>query len=303
MLYVHACYMYMICTLYMYGSIMVYHIQVTFLGSLVNTKEMTQVFIGAFYGIPFFSVDQSPSVEQLQSLEERLLSQYYLYRDSLTSALLSYTNLHGNTPCSKQYEERVNRDYQQCYKTQVCLARLRNFKKSLNETKHGSDDQSGAFGLPDVSDIDYQQYSISKLSKLIGCLVDTLLALNSTPPKKSADNLTPTSAQQNELDQNGVAEDEGFSLDAVLVDQLPMLTEDECKVLFNALCIHGIPKMHARAIALLIKFGGSQNWWGEFVIKMAIDLFGTQQTAIFNKERYGSAKKFSCTWFFNNLNP
>ena len=91
----------------------------TFLGSLTNTREMTQIFIGAFYGIPIFTREQSPSTTQLRSLEDRLLSQYYLHRDSLSSALLSYASLQGGASNSQLYEDRVNQEYQQCFKMQV----------------------------------------------------------------------------------------------------------------------------------------------------------------------------------------
>lgn len=255
----------------------------TFLCSLTSAREVAQVFIGAFYGIPLFPADLCPSLEQLHSLEEWQLSQYYLHRDSLTSALLSYVSLQGNAlGSSQQYEEKVNIEYQQCFKMQVSLARLRNFVKKTTDLQSERDRVGGVYQLPDESCIDYSRFSISKLSKMVGCLVDTLLAL-------SIDMATPSEASPKMSKEEGeetVAavlprEQEFRALDT----QVRLLTEDECRVLFYTLCIHGIPKVHARAIALLIKYGGAQSWWGGFIVGVVADLFGRQQPAVFNKER------------------
>lgn len=249
---------------------------------------MSQVFIGAFYGIPLFPADQSPSVEQLLSLEEWLLSQYYLHRDSLTSALLSYATLQGGAlGSSQQYEDKVNAEYQQCFKMQVSLARLRNFVKKKIDSESPCSEKGGTYNLPDESCIDYSWFSISKLSKMVGCLVDALLALGvdakispEISPVDSAERGVASLVMEGELYGELPVSDSGSHL-----TQVRLLTEDECQVLFYTLCIHGIPKMHARAIALLIKYGGSQSWWGGFIVKVAADLFGGQQTAVFNKER------------------
>ena len=261
----------------------------TFLGSLVNTREPADVLIGSFYGIPLLSPDQTPSMEQLHTLEEHLLSQYYLYRDSLTSALLSYASVHSGAQSTKRCEEKVNYDYQLCFKTQVRLARLRNIICQLRPRE----EQSRVFQLPDGSRINFSQYSISKLSKLIGTLLNTILSLNVDAEKPpGGEGVAPPrnrfegEGRRDRSRLEGVAEDEGLEEDMQWFGQLPLLSEEECRVLFLMMCIHGTPQMHARTIALLINFGGSQTWWGKFIVKMAVTLFGGQQTHVFNKERY-----------------
>lgn len=228
-------------------------------------------------------------MEQLQTLEERLLSRYYLHRDSLTSALLSYASLHSGASNTKSCEEKVNYDYQLCYKTQVCLGRLR----SVIGQVRPREEQSGIFHLPDGSCVNYSQYSISKLSKLIGTLLNTILSLNiDTENISSGECLVPLRIGGEEDDERGdrprlegIPEDEGLEEDMQWYGQLPLLSEEECRVLFLMMCIHGTPQMHGRTIALLINFGGSQKWWGAFIVKMAVSLFGGQQTEVFNKER------------------
>lgn len=249
---------------------------------------MVQVFIGAFYGIPLFPPDQAPSMEQLHSLQEWLLSQYYLHRDSLTSALLSYATQQGAPPTvlgpAHQYEDRVNVEYQQCFKMQVSLARLGNFIRRESEIDSESSG-GGVFRLPSESCIDYANFSASKLSKMVGCLVDTLLAL-SAADGTAAPSSGPSSGGVSPKEEEQPLALVGSDNDPFSQPQhVRLLTEEECRVLFYTLCIHGIPKMHARAIALLIKYGGSQSWWGGFIVKVAADLFGGQQAAIFNKER------------------
>ena len=120
---------------------------------------------------------------------------------------------------------------------------------------------------------------------MIGCLVDTLLILNIDAQKSEGDSTPPKMEDKIDSLADIGQEDEGLEMDASWMDHVPLLAEDECRVLFSTLCIHGIPKLHARAIALLIKFGGSQHWWGDFLVQMAVDMFGAQQAAIFNKER------------------
>ena len=255
------------------------------MGSLTNSREPAEFLIGSFYGIPLLSIDYTPTTSQLRNLEEQLLSQYYLHRDSLKSALLSYYSHHGNPLSVKRCEERVNYDYQQCFKTQVSLARLRGVMKHLKP----SEDRSQVFQLSDGSGVDYSLLSISKLSKLIGTLLNTTLSLhygvNSETFEENFDG-TQQSGEDLWPRVDRVLEDEGLEED---VDwgcgQVPMLSEDDCRVLFLMLCIHGTPQMHARAIALLINFGGSQKWWGDFVVKMLKKLFDSQETVVFNKER------------------
>lgn len=271
--------------------------QVSFLGSLTNAREMAQVFIGAFYGIPLFPPHQAPSLEQLQSLEERLLSQYYMHRDNLSSALLSYASLQGSALSSQQYEEKVNLEYHQCFKMQVSLARLRNFTRKMRESE-AEGAVGGVYGLEDEASMPgYGRYSISKLSKLIGCLVDTLLALNAADAKSAVvpDMLVApppsrgkeaTSSPYSKLELGFAASSPLPSGPSPFLGHVHSLSEEDCRVLFHTLCIHGIPKMHARAIALLIKYGGGQPWWGGFIVKVATELFGAQQTEVFNKERW-----------------
>lgn len=167
---------------------------------------------------------------------------------------------------------------------QVSLARLRNFIKHKTESDSKSGSKNGSvFELPAESTTSLSQCSISKLNKLVGCLVDTLLIIN-TDTRRSFQKLTSPGIEDVGVASGGDSVDE-LELDESPFGEVDLLSEEECRVLFYTLCIHGIPKMHARATALLIKYGGSQKWWGNFVVSVTASLFDGQQTAIFNKER------------------
>ena len=70
-------------------------------------------------------------------------------------------------------------------------------------------------------------------------------------------------------------------------DQLPHVTEEECRLLFSSFCVHGVLRVQARACALLLRLCGAQPWWGEMVVSTASDLFSPQQNTSFNKKRWG----------------
>lgn len=128
--------------------------------------------------------------------------------------------------------------------------------------------------------VDLSEMSTSQLYKLIGCLVDTLLILcnrnRDTNDSNQDSNLEPSLEDISMQDSS---------------QQSTTLTEEDCSLLFTTLCIHGVPKMHARACALLICMCGSQPWWGRFVTKAAVELFSTP-SAVFDKERL--VDSFSC---------
>ena len=162
-------------------------VQVTFIGRLGVSREKSQVFIGSFFGRPLLSADLSHS--HVHTLEESLLTQYHTSRDKLTTSLLTYSSLSqkGVSPSNpgllKHCEEEVTAHYQQCFKAQVKLARLRNWKRSQEESR-GTEEKSYDGGLS-VYSVDKQAHSLdvaslsaNKLNKTVGCIIDTLLVLN-----------------------------------------------------------------------------------------------------------------------------
>ncbi len=239
-------------------------LQVTFIGKLGLSRDKVQVLIGMFYGRPLPPKPIPPF--KLFSLEESILSQYHTSKEKLTSALLTYSNHSQSLSASntsnliERYEDEVNYHYQQCFKAQVQLARLRNWTK----LHQGDTAQSDLFNIEQLaSGVDMGVLSASKLIKLIGCIMDTVLTLTYTNQPSS------------------ISEEKSSETD----EQRQILSKEDCSLLFSTLCVHGTPKSHARACVLLIQLCGSQPWWGQFVTLTASDLLANSHTAVFNKDR------------------
>ena len=106
--------------------------QVTFVGRLGAAREKARVILGSFYGRPAVDTAGSPLLPPalLYSLEERLLSEYYNFREHLLASLSVFgsacrheeqaampTSLSASL--TKQYREAVLSHYHQCFRTQV----------------------------------------------------------------------------------------------------------------------------------------------------------------------------------------
>ena len=245
-------------------------LQVTFIGKLGVGRDKSQVFVGTFYGCPIVPPDHFSPIH-LHSLEESILSHYHTSREKLTSSLLTYSNhlqrsLASSSTLLEKCKEEVNGYYQECFKAQVQLARLRHWRKSQEDTRP-LDKQYSIEKL--ASSVDMATLPISQLTKLIGCIVDSLLVLSKS---------SSTSNDQKETKPSEEVEKDGE-------DVCVPLSEEDCCMLFSSLCVHGTPKFHARACALLIRLCGSQSWWGHFVTSTAMDLLSGSNTAVFNQDR------------------
>ena len=276
----------------------------TFVGRLGANREKAQVFIGSFYGRPVLTGEASLPPRQLLSLEESILSQYHGARERLSQALLTYAGLSRKSTSAsqkqlKQCEEKVTSSYQECFKSQVQLARLRHFMRSQDdrETSVGRSHEQSTGAVFSVDEearsLSFQEMAFSRLSKIVGCLVDALLVLNGgTYTGAEAQSSSPV--RRKPFQRTISFDPEPPKFEDKVVDEFlewnpvppPPLSQEECSLLFLSLCIHGVPKLHARACALLTRLCGSQEWWGRFITQMAVELFNHNQPGVFNKERY-----------------
>ena len=138
--------------------------------------------------------------------------------------------------------------------------------------------------------LDLSEMSSSRLYKFSGCLVDTLLVLNDQSDEgNEARHQTSNARSETGQSSSEASPEENGSRDLAVQASKhpPTLTESECSLLFSTLCINGVPKLHARACALLVRLCGSQAWWGRFICSAMEELFSVRQTAVFNKERWG----------------
>ena len=276
----------------------------TFVGCLRANREKAQVFIGSFYGRPVLTGESSVPRRQLLSLEETFLSQYHGSRERLSQALLAYAGLSQKSTSAsqkqlKQCEEKVTSSYQECFQSQVQLARLRHYIKSQKDKEVAEDGDTREQLVSEVFSVDeearslnFQEMTFSRLSKIVGCLVDALLVLNGgTYTGAEAQISTPVQRKPFQRTVSFDPEPPKF-VDKIIDEYLewspvvpPSLSPEECSLLFLSLCIHGVPKLHARACALLTRLCGSQEWWGTFITDMTLELFNLTQPGVFNKER------------------
>ena len=219
----------------------------------------------------------------LYSLEEMLLGQYLTAREKLMASLMAYAgearkgHSTSNTAALKQCESTVTSSYQNCFKAQVQLARLRNFIQAQVGGTTGCEEKYVFKVEEELQKLDLSEMTSSWLYKLVGCLVDALLILNDHDE-------SPTT-----VTKTGVRELEPVGLESAQL--LPTLSENDCSLLFMTLCVHGVPKLHARPCAMLIRLCGSEPWWGRFATNAALQLFSSSQTAVFNRERWATLAK------------
>ena len=217
----------------------------------------------------------------LYSLEEMLLGQYLTAREKLTASLTAYAGearkgcSTSNATALKQCESTVTSSYQNCFKAQVQLARLRNFIRAQVGGTTKSEERYVFKVEEELQKLDLSEMTSSWLYKLVGCLVDALLILNDHDESP----VTKTGLQ--ELEPVGLESDQ----------LLPTLSETDCSLLFMTLCVHGVPKLHARPCAMLIRLCGSEPWWGRFATNTALQLFSSSQTAVFNRERSATSAR------------
>ena len=220
----------------------------------------------------------------LYSLEEMLLGQYLTAREKLMASLMAYAgearkgHSTSNTAALKQCESTVTSSYQNCFKAQVQLARLRNFIQAQVGGTTGCEEKYVFKVEEELQKLDLSEMTSSWLYKLVGCLVDALLILNDHDE-------SPTT-----VTKTGVRELEPVGLESAQL--LPTLSENDCSLLFMTLCVHGVPKLHARPCAMLIRLCGSEPWWGRFATNAALQLFSSSQTAVFNRERWATHQRW-----------
>ena len=191
-------------------------------------------------------VSPPPSVSQLDAVEKSLLSQYYHAREKLEELLSPSTHQPG-----RPVEQQVTAAYQNCFAAQVKLARFRHQSNRL-QSKHDTRLPVYSLGTK-LAECEVMNLPLKKLYKIVGCLVDALLILTK------------------EIQANS--------------NHQMLVQREDCVSLFTAFCVNGPPKLHARPCALLVCLCGSQPWWGQFVANSFLELYSSNQVAVFEKER------------------
>lgn len=212
--------------------------------------------LGCFYGLPYFPPGKPLSIieDGLQSEISKTLAQYYKAREELLDTVSMYKRCPSSSYMLKQQmEKQILVMHTDCFHIQVRLARLKNIIDSVTQ----SDSRCYTIeALKHEVDTTVSQLPLKKLLKLTGCLVDSILII---------------------LEQN--------ALSASSLVSEPTISQDVFRSLFLAHCVHGMRTMHAKTCAVLIHLCGGQSWWGQALAGLFKELFSSNQSQLFNKER------------------
>ena len=63
-------------------------------------------------------------------------------------------------------------------------------------------------------------------------------------------------------------------------------THEECRTLFYTLCVHGVAEEQVRVCVFLLQSCGAEQWWSSFITSTFLDLFHSNPTQVFSKEKY-----------------
>ena len=239
--------------------------RVTYIGSMNASNEKCVLSLGQFYGKPVIEDSNRPHDSALLALETKLLSQYHKQREELKDVLAMYTQGNSSSVLKKQLKKQVKSVHQSCFKAQVKLARFRHI---VQELRHSTAIKKGLFSLQKMELSPLSSLSAKKLFKCISCVIDAMLILTQSA--------TSTFKLYRRL-----LEAHPLTLQSIGVH----ITKSDCRDLFLAVCIHSSPTVHARLCALLVMLCGGQPWWGELLSEVFADLFSSNQSILFDKER------------------
>ena len=232
--------------------------RVTYIARMNASHEKLTTSLGYFFGRPVLSESEIPTESVLSTAEANLLAQYHSCRRQLEKSLSVFiTNQHSPNHFQSTAEKKVRSACQDCYCAQVKLARFHHWARQLcrydGERNRHSCAVPGQFSLASkTKEIEFSVIPLKKLVKCAGCLVDTLLTMTQSLPEEP---------------------------------NFVRISEDDCSLLFNSLCITSTPKLYARPCALLISLCGAAPWWGRFIASTASAMFAGDQTVVFDKER------------------
>ena len=231
--------------------------RINYVGRMNASSEKCAVSLGCFYGLPYFPPELSPACveEDLSSEVSTVFNQYSKSREELMDTLSMYSYSQYSQVLKHQMEKQISTLHTGCFNIQTRLARLRNvlsYKRSTSQPLH-------PFSLQEKREEAENTICflpLKKLLKLTTCLIDSMLI--------TMDSLaSPTLLEPLSL----IMEESGF------------------RVLFLTHCVNSCRNLHARVCAILVRLCGNRPWWGRVIADLFKELFSSDHTNMFNKER------------------
>ena len=230
--------------------------RVSYVGRIADSNARCAASLGCYYGLPYFPTDVSNiSIEDNLNTEVTIVSnQYSKSREELLDTLAMYNHCSSSSILKQQMENQIASLHSSCFNVQTKLARLKTVlsrKQSLS--------RPDIFSIRSFKNKETCLPPLKKLLKLTGCLIDSILiTMESSVMSLTSDMLEPLSAAMNESD---------------------------FRSLFLTHCVYGNRTLHARICAVLIRLCGNQPWWGKVLAELFKELYCSNQSNLFNKER------------------
>ena len=233
--------------------------RVSFVARMSASSQKCAVSLGSYYGTPSYPrTVPAPSIKDGISLEvSKAFDHYYKAREELLDTLSMYGRCHASSLLRQQMEKEIHTLHTNCFNVQTHLARLRNLLSQCHAHPH----------IPTLSLQKRQKEAeatgnclpLKKLIKLTGCLTDSILITI----QSSLSSATPTS----------------------LAPLRGVINESDFRSLFLSHCARGDCFLHARTCAVLVSLCGGQPWWGSVLGRLFKELYSSDQSNVFNKEK------------------
>ncbi len=233
--------------------------RVSFVARMNAGNQRCAMSLGSYYGTPSYPrAIPIPSIKDGISLEvSKAFDRYSKSREELLDTLSMYGRCHASSLLRQQMEKEIHTLHTNCFNVQTHLARLRNLLSQCHAHSH----------MPTLSLQNRQQEAeatssslpLKKLIKLTGCLTDSILITI----QSSLSSATPTSLKP----LSGV------------------ISESDFRSLFLSHCAQGDSSLHARTCTVLITLCGGQAWWGSALGRLFKELYSSEQSNLFNKEK------------------
>ncbi len=230
--------------------------RVSYVGRIADSNARCAASLGCYYGLPYFNTDIPTAniIDNLSTEVTKVYNQYNKSREELLDTLAMYNHCSSSYILKQQMENQISTLHTGCFNSQAKLARL---KTVLAQKQPFS--RPNVYSIRNIQDEVTNVLPLKKLLKLTGCLIDTILitmesSIISLPP----DMLQPLSTAMDQSD---------------------------FRSLFLSHCVHGYRTLHARICAMLIRVCGNQQWWGSVLAELFKELYSTNQTNLFSKER------------------
>uniref|UniRef100_T1IPT5 Dual E2 ubiquitin-conjugating enzyme/E3 ubiquitin-protein ligase BIRC6 n=1 Tax=Strigamia maritima TaxID=126957 RepID=T1IPT5_STRMM len=206
-----------------------------------------------------------PQLTALSSLLEDIHCRYSLSCDKLFNLLsplvpteydsVSHTHfyLHREKDKPSEEDQRIITAYNECLQLQQQLNLVTNAMSRLEREINWAIRKIAKKPKLDI----LETICTDKLRVLSECLLDVLLALSCPTPS---------------------------------IPQLPSTVymtfhQTTCETLFKFLCVNGTHRMQLASSALLVRMCGLQPWWGDFVARMLVGLYNSEQSLLFPQDR------------------